>query len=294
MALGINTSSVGALSAATNLIGSLTGLLVASPTSTQGYLPQNKPSSTGLISLLTGPPSLIFHYEGEQTATFSSDITDHFLEDNTAVQDQISLKPVIVTTHGFIGELNNVPPQALQLLQQSLNTLTAIGSYSPSLTASSLLAYNKAFATYQLAANLQNAAVSAISSLGGSTGESVFGNSSQGITTTAVNQNQQQKYFQQLIGYWQTRTLFTIQTPWVIFQNMVIQSCRAIQDGETKEITDFEISWKQMSFANSSTSNVTQGRAQAQTAPLTNNGNVANNPTSATPTSGITGMLKAG
>lgn len=289
MGLGLNTSSVGALSSAANLIGSLSGLLVASPTSTQGYLPQNKTGPTGLISLLTGPPSLLFHYEGEQTATFSSDITDHYLEDNTTVQDQIALKPVIVTTHGFIGELNNVPPQALQTLQQSLNTLTAIGSYSPSLTVSSLLAYNAAFSAYQLSANLSNAAVSVVSSLGGgATGESVIGNNVAGIVTTAVNQNKQQTYFQQFYGYWQTRTLFTIQTPWAVFKDMVIQNFRALQDGDTRVITDFEITWKQMNFASTASTNVTQGRAQSQSAPLTNIGNVATNPS----ISAATGIAK--
>src|ERR1700677_3886574 len=130
MAIPINTSSVAALASATTLVGSISNLLLASPQTTQGYQPQNVPSSTGLISLLQGPSSLLFHYEGEQTATLSSDITDNFIEDNTAIQDQIALKPVTITTHGFIGELNNVPPAGLgSLLQLASNTLTSIAPF---------------------------------------------------------------------------------------------------------------------------------------------------------------------
>jgi len=50
-------------------------------------------------------------------------------------------------------------------------------------------------------------------------------------------------------GYWQSRTLFTVQTPWAIFQDMAIQNLRAIQDDSTRMITDFEITFKMLRFA---------------------------------------------
>lgn len=157
--MATDNSNIAALATTSTLIGSISGLLLASPQKTQGYQPQNAPGPTGLVSLLSQPPGILFHYEGEQTASFSSDITDHFLEDNTAVQDQIALKPIIITTHGFIGELNNVPPPALALLQQTANTLVTINSYVPGASITAQLAYNKAFAAYQLAESAANSAV---------------------------------------------------------------------------------------------------------------------------------------
>lgn len=241
-------TSLAALSQATNLIGSLSNLLLASPQKTQGYQPQSAPSATGQLSTLNQPPSILFHYEGEQTVSLTSDITDHFIEDNTALQDQIALKPVIVTTHGFIGELNNVPPPALALLQQAANTLTTIGSYTPVLSVTAQLAYDTAFAAYQLAASAVNSSISAVSSIGGTGGESVIGSIGTNVQK-ASSQNRQQTYFQLFYGYWQTRTLFTVQTPWAIFQNMAIQSCRPIQDAETRMITDFEVTFKMINVA---------------------------------------------
>jgi hypothetical protein len=276
-ALGITTSSVGALSSAGSLIGALSGLIAASPTATKGYLPQNATGPTGLLSLLTGPPSLLFHYEGEQTITLQSDVTDHFIEDNTTVQDQVALKPVLITTHGFIGELNNVAPATLALLQQAANTLTSITAYNPALTLTALNAYNSAFSSYQLGANAVNSAVGAISSLGGNTGESVIGSIGTSIVT-AVNQNKQQTMFQQLFGYWQTRTLFTVQTPWAIFQNCIIQLVHPVQDDTTLTVTDFQVTFKQLNFAQTTTTNVTQGQLSSQSAAVQNNGNVALNP----------------
>src|ERR1700749_4599634 len=120
-------TSIAALSQATNLVNSLSNLLLASPQKTQGYQPQNPPTATGQVSTFTPAPALLFHYEGEQSVKLSSDITDHFIEDNTTLQDQIALRPIKISTHGFIGELNNVPPPALALLQQATNTLTTLG-----------------------------------------------------------------------------------------------------------------------------------------------------------------------
>lgn len=284
----INTSNIATLASATTLVNSLSNLLLASPQKTQGYQPMNPPTSTGLLSLLAGPPGILFHYEGEQTATFSSDITDHFIEDNTAIQDQIALKPVIVTTHGFIGELNNVPPPALALLQQAAQTLTTVGSYVPGLSVTAQNAYNSAFAAYQLAQSVQNAAVSAISSIGGNSGESVIGSVNDTFTPIS-NQNKQQTYFQQFYGYWQSRTLFIIQTPWAIFKNMAIQSVRAIQAAEDRMTTDFEVTFKQMNFASTLASATLQasGRAATASAAVQGQGTGSLNPSNVTVSSGI-------
>ena len=202
----------------------------------------------------SGINGFVFDFLGEEEVTFESDITDHYVEDNTAIQDQISLKPETITTHGFIGELNDVPPAALAILQAAANKLTAIGAYAPQLSATALIAYNDAFEAYQTAANVANTAISAWSSIGnaisGSDGQSVIGSS--GLTgglDGISNQNLQQTYFQQFYYYWRNRVLFTVQTPWAVFQNMAILRLRAVQDETTNTITDFEITFKMIRVA---------------------------------------------
>jgi hypothetical protein len=263
--------NLSALSPITTAATALSNLILVSPQSTIGYQPQNQAAANGQTT--QPPPAILFHYEGEQVVALESDITDHFIEDNTTIQDQWALKPETITTHGFIGELNNVPPSALAAVKAIADKLTIISAYTPVLSATALLAYNEAFQLYQVGLNAVNSAVAAWSSLSGAGGESVI--NGQGIILQP-NQTKQQIAFQQFYGYWRTRTLFTVQTPWAVFQNMAIKSLRAIQDAETRMITDFEVTFKMIrTAATVTTSGISltyQGRAAAQVASLTDLG----------------------
>jgi hypothetical protein len=223
-----------------------------SPQNTIGYQPTLQNGSN------VNPPALLFQYEGEQSVELKSDITDHWNESNDALQNQIALRPPRVSTKGFICELTDAPANAaLAALQIAANKLTIVGGLSPQLSVAAADAYNQAAFKYATAQNAANAAVSAFGSitagLGGPSGEAVVSNG--GITNTSLNlfgfgtQSKQQVMFQQFFGYWNSRTLFTVQTPWAVFQNMAIESVRPVQDAETNMITTFELTFKQMRFA---------------------------------------------
>lgn len=261
------------LSQLTTTATALSNLVLVTPQKTVGYQPQNSFISNQTV--VNSQPPLLFHYEGEQTVTLMSDITDHYIEDNTAIQDQIALKPEIVTTHGFIGELTDIAPPGFALAQFAKTKLTVLTAYTPELTTTGLIAYNIAFQAYQVAQNAIAAGVAAWATVTGA-GTSVVGN--QGLVQSPeITQTKQQRAFQQFYGYWRNRTLFTVQTPWAIFQNMAIQSLRAIQDADTRVITDFEISFKRIRLATTaSVSNtqalILQGRLLNQAASVQNNG----------------------
>lgn len=247
--MAINLS---ALSNFTTAATALSNLILVSPQKTVGYQPQNAPSWKRDTS--TQPPALLFNYEGEQAAKISSDITDHFIEDNTAIQDQIALKPVFITTQGFIAELNDIAPAALAPVQQIAEKLTTITGYQPALSETALLAYAQAFQLYQVGLGAINSAVSTWSTINGSGGETVINGSTAGsgngiLTGQQPNQTQQQIYYQQFYAYWQNRTLFTLQTPWAIFQDMTILDMNAVQDETTRMISTFNLTFKQMRFA---------------------------------------------
>ena len=53
----------------------------------------------------TGIGSVKLDIIGEQTLSFDTDSTDNYVESNLAYQDQISLKPMIYTIQGEVGEL---------------------------------------------------------------------------------------------------------------------------------------------------------------------------------------------
>lgn len=273
--------SLSTLSSATTAANALSNLILVSPQATQGYQPQNPAVAAGTPALTSQPPALLFHYEGEQTVQVESDITDHYVEDNTAVQDQIALRPEVITTQGFVGELNNVVPSALQPLAFVANKLSVISAYTPALSATAILAYDTAFQLYQTTANAANAAVSSWNSLTGGGGENVIGatgNSDSFTAATGVvanSQNTQQTYFQQFYGYYRNRTLFTVQTPWAVFQNMAIQRLRAMQDADTNVISDFEVTFKMIRTASVLSGPLpatAAGRLQQQSAAPTNLG----------------------
>lgn len=266
------STNLSALAPLTTTALTLSNLILVSPQKTVGYQPQNPPSADGTDSKAQQPPALLFNYEGEQTATIESDITDHYIEDNTAIQDQISLMPEVITTSGFIGELNDVVPLGLQTAKIAADKLTVIDGYIPGLSTSALLQYNTAFQLYQTGQQAINASVATWSSINGTNDINEI-NSSGLKNPISKIQTKQQIAFQQFYGYWRQRTLFTVQTPWAVFKNMAIKSLRAIQDAETKEISNFEITFKTIRTATTILENkLVQNRLQTQSGGIQDNG----------------------
>lgn len=280
----IPSPNLSTLAPITTAATALSNLVLVSPQSVVGFQPQAVGSSQ--------PPypakAFLFNYEGEQSVRLESDITDHYVEDNTAVQDQIALHPEMIRTEGFISELNNIPPIGLNVLQQAAQKLTAIGVYTPGLSAGALIAYDEAFFLYQVAANAANSAVAAWNTVNGTGGESVVGSSG---LQKQNSQNFQQQAFQTFYGYWRSRTLFTVQTPWAVFQNMAIQSIDAIQDETTNTISTFKLTFKMIRVAETLKSVVlpAQERAATQSAGLTNLG--TSSLTQSSPFPGATGVV---
>lgn len=230
------------LSDVTTGINALSNLLLVSPQNTQGYQSQR---SQGDTSVPDKP--LLFHYEGEQSVVLQSDITDHYVENNTAIQDHWALRPEVINTHGFIGELNNVAPEEFQRLKDLVAKTKIIGGYAPQLTAAAAIAYNEAAFLYQIGIKTAGNLVSTWQSINSKGGLTVIDGSVE--ITKELNQTLQQQMFQNFYIYWRQRTLFTVQTPWAVFQNMAIRSLRAIQDAHTNVITDFEVSFKMIRTA---------------------------------------------
>lgn len=241
------TTALNTLATVANAVGALGNLVLVSPATTLGYQPLSLPDSTGKTS--PQGHSLIFHYEGENVAAIESDITDHPIETNSSIQDHVGLKPETITVHGFIGELNDVPPPGLDFLHMATQTLVPIGAFNPQLSVTAQEKYNEALYAYQTVANAANAAVGAFGLITQANNSPIAGSDGIYKVGLGTQQNLQQRTYQQLYGYWYNRTLFNIQTPWAIFTNMAIKTMRAIQDAETSMITDFEITFKKVRYA---------------------------------------------
>jgi hypothetical protein len=220
-----------AINSASANITSLSNLAIINPNKNTGYQEQSAAIPAGAQEPSLNGKQYLFHIEGENAIELQSDITDSYVETNSAINDHIALRPERVTVQGFIGELNDVFPIApagvgLSFLTQKLTTLAA---YTPDLSVTALTALNNVVLAYQVAANLA-------STVG------------QNLSLKSGYITKQAYFFGIFSSAWRNRTLYTIQTPWCKYTNMAIESLRASQDASTRMISDFEITFKKMRF----------------------------------------------
>lgn len=204
--------------------------------------PEDKGISPELVNTQT-QKRFLFDFYGEQSIDLDCEITDHYVEDNTALQDHIAIKPEMIVGEGYIGELKDFIPDLPSALKSIPQKLVALSAYAPALTTTALIAYNTAFQVYQIGKAGTADLVSRWNSLNGQTETQI------GSASFDKVQNEQQKAFQMFYGYRQERILFTVQTPWAIFQHCALKRLHAVQDATTRMISSFEVTFKPIKFA---------------------------------------------
>lgn len=205
----------------------------------------------------------VFNIVGDEDAQFQSDITDHFVEDNTAVQDHIAVRPERYTLKGFVGELSNMPPFSLGVIADLIPRLSILESFLPTFTTQAKQVYN---ALSQVQALVGNAIKQPATIYG------LF-------TQKNTNVTQQQNAYNFFRQSWFTRQLMTIQTPYRVYTNMAIENVRVTQRDESNMVSDFSITFKEIrtvkSYASPSVPIIYSGRAENQFATEVVNGQVA-------------------
>lgn len=195
---------------------------------------------------LTGISGFLFNIIDNEQIDLTSDITDHYTEKNAAIQDHIALRPERFTLRGFVGELNDLFPRSAASVVEIAERVTNILQLIPQ------------FATQ---------AEEFYASLGGAL-SSPLQTVNQAVTlydlfvkasTAATRQQSAWNYFYSM---WKSRQLCTVETPWNVFTDMAIESVRCVQNGETKIISDFSVTFKQIRRV---TINVGSGSSAANT-----------------------------
>lgn len=182
-----------------------------------------------------GIAGFIFDIRTDDGSDLESDITDHYLEDNSAVQDHIALRPETVSVSGETGELvYDTPttpvvtkvPDVLPLIVGLMPALSEAGALAQLATEATIVGVNNAMAQTQSLYGFYDARFPR------STGQ--------------TKQSRIYNYFYQL---WRGRQLFSVETPWGYFTNMAIQSLSAKQGESTRYITSFDITFKKIRVA---------------------------------------------
>lgn len=186
-----------------------------------------------------GLGGFVFDVEGDGMARLAADITDHFTEDNLAIQDHIARRPRQITLKGFVGEVVYTPKgdNNDQILQQVVQKLTVISNYLPQVTA----------ATQQVQTFVNSGQDVTDFPLADSA--NIYGLVKNILGSINSDTPRQQQAFMYFKACWEQGILMAIQTPWEFLTNMAIEEVVAIQPEGSRYVTDFSVRYKQMRFA---------------------------------------------
>lgn len=203
----------------------------------RGYLDEK---ANALLAPKTakGVGGFLFDVPDRESISLSSDITDHFTEDNSFINDHIVRKPITITLAGFTGELVFEKAEGVAGAIQGLqNRLSTVPAYAPEWTDGSLQIIQNAVSRAQAAVSAINQTLDRVQNVVGL------------FDGEGPEDTRQQKAYQELFALWQSQDLVTVQTPWAYFDSMVIAGMVLSQDGASKEISDISVSLKEFRVA---------------------------------------------
>lgn len=180
-----------------------------------------------------GLAGFVFDVEGATNVQLSSEITDHYTETNSAIQDHIALRPKRVTLGSYVGELVDRRDESTDsALQDTVRKLTVIDSYLPALSkaatqAKQLLDAEQADLSFN---NILNTATD-IWAL------------TRNLNPPIPRQQQAYMFFKALRD---TKQLVSVQTPFEFMTNMAVETIVANQGEGTRWISDFSITLKEI------------------------------------------------
>ena len=191
---------------------------------------------------LEGISGFIFDIPDTDSLDLSSDITDHYTESNSFINDHIVRKPIMITLTGFIGELVYRKQSGIAGAAQEIsNRLTIVDGYLGELTPGALQ-------TAQIAVQAAQRAISGINQTIDRTRNIVNFFTGEGPEETA-----QEKAYRVLKALWKSSEFVSVQTPWDYFDNMIVKGVSFRQNGDSKSITDISVTLKEFRVSETKT-----------------------------------------
>ena len=118
-----------------------------------------------------------FDYIGEERVEAGTEISEHYSEDNSFMQDHIAVKPSVIIMRGFVAEQaynkTTIVPELLALATALTPVTPYIGKYSPGAAAAMGQAVTQTVSILQSLAQIQNLYGSVSKVLGGLAGTQV-------------------------------------------------------------------------------------------------------------------------
>ena len=183
-----------------------------------------------LFGMNVGFSGFVFDILDEEQIQIESEITDHYVEENFAIQDHIALRPEKFTLRGYVAELSDIVPSTALSVLTNIQSLGSIGAFFPEFTFQATQVYGKIASTVSRVGERINQV------------RNLYDIFTQADTST----RKQQKAYNYFYSMWQARQLFDIETPYTVFKNMAIDNMRITQGAQTRYISDFAISFKRI------------------------------------------------
>lgn len=194
--------------------------------------------------------SLYFDIITEHSVSIQNQITDNYIENNTAIQDQIAHSPLVVSLSGLIGEVVYIPPaKALDWLYKKTN-LKIQDFANQNVMANNNLLTDKLLAIPALlppADNITQAAKNTVQYVESSVNRYIkifksFGEDDLGKMTRL------ESVYDSLKKMRDYNDLLIVETPYTVFDNMVILSV-TLRQGNENYTSDIQLTLKQINFA---------------------------------------------
>lgn len=176
----------------------------------------------------------MFDIEGDTTVNLSTEITDHYLEDNSALQDHIAIRPKKLILKSYVGEVVfRQDENSGTFLQKAVQKLTTVSAALPALSQ----------AAKQTKALLDSNSFSKLALNDVVSQAADYWSFVKNLASGGSKQQQAYMYFKSLM---EQKILVSVQTPFEFVTSMAIESITAMQPEGSKFISDFTINLKQI------------------------------------------------
>lgn len=192
-----------------------------------------------------GINGFVFDIAEECEVSLESEITDHYVEDGTAVQDHIALAPERVTLRGYVGEIVYNTGDDKGFVREAAEKLTTVASYLPVVSNYANKIYND-IAKINLDGDSVVTSIEKLFNVGGDVYKAY-----RDINIPQDKQGEAFIYFEALRN---SRKLLTVQTPYRYYTDMAIETVKIIQDAQSRDGSDIEVTLKKIRFAQVTTS----------------------------------------
>lgn len=255
----------------------------------QTLLKEGVEAGTAIVNILstTGIAGFKFHVPETEQIQFENEITDHYIETGSAIQDHIAQRPIIITLTGLVGDYFYSVNKIEDMLALVTPTVSLVKEFVPEFSKITKQVKN---AKYSYEASLNTSVINEIkSNINGTSSlgvikDTINANISGAVTPSEISQavNNYQPKIKRLInaitnnvsgedlftlfqslykiksaqtraflffeGLWRRQIAFSVETTWKRYDNMLVEKITPMRDSNA-DITEFSLTLKQVKYA---------------------------------------------